>query len=837
MTSVCIRAGLLGSAALFAMAAPARAQETSAEPTAEPAPGAADAQTADESATGNDPEIVVTARRREETLQDVPIAVTAYSGEQLERQGALDITDIGDTTPNVTLETSRGTNTTLTAFIRGVGQQDPVAGFEQGVGLYIDDVFLNRPQGALLDIYDVERIEVLRGPQGTLYGRNTIGGAVKYVTRRLGRDPRLNLRTNLGTYGQRDLVASATMPVADGLAVGVAGARLRRDGFGENLTTGDENYDRDVYAARGTVEFEPNDSIFFRLSGDYTWDFSSPRGGHRLIPDLAAPFEFPVLEDEFDSRGGLVSPTQKVKGGGIALHGELGLTDGFKLRSITAYRRDRSSTPIDFDALPAADVDVPAIYRNKQFSQELQLLIDRGPLSGLVGGYYLNANSNNIFDVVLATTGALIGVPGFTASTFGDVDTKTWAIFGDFTYDLTEQLSLSVGGRYTNDRRQATVIRRNLRGGASPELGGTPVNGIFNPVTNPTGRQVGLLTSDFQGEETFKEFTPRASITFEPDANNTFYASYAKGFKGGGFDPRGLSTAAPDLNGNGAREADEIFDYFLFEPEKVTSYELGYKASLFDRRLRFALAGFLANYKDVQVPGSVGAVINNIPTFVGVTTNAGRATFKGLEFEGTAALLRDFAGPGSRLNLSGTLGYLKARYKEFVTQVALFDANGNPAPTSLGQPIDVADFRRIQNTPRWTASGTVDFSVPVGEGDLSANATASYRSKTFQFETPSPFLDQPGYTLFDANLIYNFPGDRVRLGLHGKNLTDKRYITSGYQFLTVNPVTGQPILNATVPALPTFGVPGVASSLGREGVVTAFYGSPRQVFLSLQFDF
>jgi iron complex outermembrane receptor protein len=846
-TTIRTRAVLLGSAALLAMASPAGAQEAAPAPapapdesSAEPEPGQANAATADEPAAATDTEIVVTARRREETLQDVPIAVTAYSGEQLNRQGALDITDIGDTTPNVTLETSRGTNTTLTAFIRGVGQQDPVAGFEQGVGLYIDDVYLNRPQGALLDIYDVERIEVLRGPQGTLYGRNTIGGAVKYVTRRLGDERRLNVRANLGTYGQRDLVASATMPVADGLAVGVAGARLSRDGFGENLTTGDENYDRDLYAARGTIEFEPNDAIFFRLSGDYTSDLSSPRGGHRLIPGRLSGA--PVLDDEFDSRGALVAPEQRVKGGGVALHSEVGLADGFKLRSITAYRKDKSFTPIDFDALPAADVDVPAIYRNKQFSQELQLLVDRGPLSGLVGAYYLKANSNNIFDVVLATTGTLIGVPGFTASTFGDVDTKTWAIFGDFTYDITDQLSLSVGGRYTNDKREAVVIRRNLRGGVSPELGGLPVNGLFNQVTNPAGRQVGALTSDFAGEETFKEFTPRASISFEPDANNTFYASFAKGFKGGGFDPRGLSTAAPDVNGNGVREPDEIFDYFLFEPEKVTSYELGYKASLFDRRLRLAVAGFYANYKDVQVPGSVGAVINGIPTFVGVTTNAGRANFKGLEFEGTAALLRDFAGPGSRLNFSGTLGYLKARYKEFVTNVAFFDENGNPDPTARAQPVDVADFRRIQNTPKWTTSGTVDFSVPVGAGDLSGNATASYRSKTFQFETPSPFLDQPGYTLFDANLIYSFPGDRVRLGLHGKNLTDKRYITSGYQFLTVNPVTGQPILAAT-PVLPggvpnpNFGVPGIAPSLGREGVVTGFYGSPRQVFLSLQFDF
>ncbi|HVF83870.1 MAG TPA: TonB-dependent receptor [Sphingomicrobium sp.] len=861
------RGALLGTAALIAVgAAPAHAQESvPTQPDTVAAPGVADAQTQDEAATSGATEVVVTARRRLETLQDVPIAVTAYSGEQLARQGAIDLSDIGDTTPNVTLETSRGTNTTLTAFIRGVGQQDPVAGFEQGVGLYLDDVYLNRPQGALLDIYDVERIEVLRGPQGTLYGRNTIGGAVKYVTRRLADVPALRVNANIGTYKQFDLTMSASTPLTEGLKIGAAIARLSRDGFGENLTTGKENYNKEIVATRGTVEFDGLDNLFVRISGDYTWDSSDPRGGHRLIVGRLSGA--PVLDDEFDSRGGLVEPTQDVRGGGVSGLVEFGFADGLKFRSITAYRKDRSKTPIDFDALPAEDVDVPAIYRNKQFSQEVQLLIERGPLNGLVGAYYLNANANNIFDVVLDTTGAVLpglcvpgpGIPfptcpagfnlalgpfrGFNASTFGDVDTKTWAIFADVSFDITDQLSLSVGGRYTNDKRSARVVRRNLFRGASPELGGLPVNGLYNPITNPTGRQLGFLTSDFEGSETFKEFTPRASVTFKPNEDNTLYASYAKGFKGGGFDPRGLSTAAPDLDADGTREPDEIFDYFLFEPEKVTSYEIGYKAALLDRRVNIAIAAFLADYKDVQVPGSVGAVINGVPTFVGVTTNAGKARFKGIEFEGTANLARDFAGPRSRIDLSTTIGYIDAKYREFITNVAAFDENGNPAPTSRAQPIDVADFREIQNTPKWTASGTVDLALPVGNGLLNANATASYRSKTYQFETPSPFLDQKGYTLVDANLVYRFgEGNRFSVGLHGKNLTDKRYITSGYQFLTVNPVTGEPILSAAPflasgAANPTFAVPGIAPSLGREGVVTAYYGSPRQLWVSLGMKF
>src|ERR687890_38252 len=167
--------------------------------------------------------VVVTARRREETLQDVPVSVTAFSADQLSKTATPDITALALALPNTTLKASRATNSTLTAFIRGVGQADPLAGFEAGVGIYIDDIYLARPQAAVADIYDVERIEVLRGPQGTLYGRNTIGGAIKYVTRRIPTDgPHLRMRTNLGTHHQADLIVSASTPLTKGLLVSVA---------------------------------------------------------------------------------------------------------------------------------------------------------------------------------------------------------------------------------------------------------------------------------------------------------------------------------------------------------------------------------------------------------------------------------------------------------------------------------------------------------------------------------------------------------------------------------------------------------------------------------------
>ena len=788
MIRITTRALLVASASLFAL--PAAAQDTvttdqtqtpTQDPRAETPVGTGD--------------IVVTARRREESLLDVPIAISAFSGAQLEAQGALDVTDLSAVTPNVTLETSRGTNSTLTAFIRGVGQQDPVAGFEAGVGIYLDDVYLNRPQAAVLDIYDVERIEILRGPQGTLYGRNTIGGAVKYVTRRLGDEPTLRARATYGSYDQAEGVISASTPIGDtGLKVGGAFARLSRGGFGENLTTGLENYNKDIWAGRATLQYEPSSSAFFRLSGDYTKDNSNPRGGHRLIPSLSAAVTVPVLSDVFDSRGGLIAPKQEVESYGGSLFVELKPADWLTFRSITGYRKDDSSSPIDFDALPTVDVDVPAFYNNEQLSQEVQFLVDTGGLNLLTGLYFLDAKARTVFDVRLPNT--------VTALTFGNVETDTVAVFADATYDLTSMFSVSVGGRYTWDTRRSTV-QRNVYLGSSPFFGG---------ATAPIVRQ-----TDFTGSADFSKFTPRASISFKPTGDHLLYASYAKGFKGGGFDPRGVGISAPDFNGDGrngaAGDRQDIYTFLSFAPETVDSYEIGYKGSFADGRVTLALAAFRADYTDVQVPGSAGVIVGGISTFAGITTNAGRARINGAEAELNATLLRTDAG--TRLTLAGTLGYIDAEYLEFIGNIA-------------NVPTDVADFRAFQNTPKWTASGTVAFSTPVGAaGSVDASATVSHRSASQQFELRTPGLDQPRYTLLDANLVFNID-ERFSIGVHGKNLTDKRYIVSGYNFLGQNPITGEFLRNAAGNLVPT---------LGSTGVLTAYYGNPRQVFATVGVKF
>ncbi|EJU09662.1 TonB-dependent receptor-like protein [Sphingomonas sp. LH128] len=755
---------------------------------------AQDSAPAATAAEGGD--IIVTARRREERLVDVPIAVSSFSGDQLAKSGAVDITEIANVSPNVTLEPSRGTNSTLSAFIRGVGQQDPVSGFEQGVGIYLDDVYLNRPQAAVLDIYDVERIEVLRGPQGTLYGRNTIGGAVKYVTKQLPQEFSFKVKGTYGSYDQADLIATASAPVSDLIRVGGSVARLSRGGFGKNLTTGQDNYNKDIWAGRASVDIGGyGEPVLIRISGDYTKDKSNARGGHRLIPGYVSGA--PVLDDVYDTRGGLNDPRQMVEAYGLAINATAELTDALTFRSISSWRKDNSASPIDFDALPAVDVDVPAYYRNEQLSQEVQLLWDDGGMvQGLLGAYYLTAKADTDFDVRLFTA-----LNGLTAFTRANVDTNTFAIFGDFTFDFTEQLSLAVGGRYTWDERKAQILRQNYLGGGSPVFGGA-------------GVPLGAPSTNFSGKAKFDKFTPRASLSFKPTPDHNIYASYSQGFKGGGFDPRGVGVNAPAATPGAPTDA-EIADYLSFQPETVDSYEVGYKGNFFGGGLYIAAAGFYMDYKDVQIPGSAGCTVGGLPTFCGVITNAGKARFKGFELEANARLGRDLMSSGDRLSLSGALGYIDAQYKEYIANIA-------------STPTDVAEFRKVQNTPKWTASGTLAYSTPVGGGDLDLSTTYSYRSKVYQFEIPNPYLDQKGFGLLDASIVYTAPGSRWSFGVHGKNILDKRYKTSGYTFLATNPTTGALLTAPSGRFIP---------SLGTEGTLTAYYGNPRQVFATATLEF
>jgi len=734
----------------------AHAQETSSAP-----PAAA-------SDENNLSKVVVTARRREESLQDVPVSVTAYSADQLSKQGVPDVTALAQALPNTTLKASRATNSTLTAFIRGVGQADPLAGFESGVGIYLDDVYLARPQGAVADIYDVERIEVLRGPQGTLYGRNTIGGAVKYVTRKLGPKTDVRLKATVGDYGQKEGVLTASTPVSDTVRVGGTVARFTRNGFGRNLFTGADNYDKDLTAARLSAEFTPIPDLFIRLSGDITQDDSSPKNGYRLT--VGRTSGAPILANEFDTRANLTKALghdQEVKAHGLAALVEYKIDDTLTFKSITSVRQDKSWAPIDFDSLPVVDMEVPALYKNRQFSQELQLTYTGPSIQGVAGLYYMDANAFNKFDTILA------GAIPTSTFTSGDIDTKAWAAYFDASYSVLDDVSISFGGRYTVDERKADILRQIYLG-----LGGTPQMGNPGAVLFRTDTDL----RNGQLERKDKKFTPRLAVNWKMNNAHNVYASYAQGFKGGGFDPR-VNVVGTRISVAQAQAG--------YKPETIDTYELGLKSAFNGGRITTNAAVFYSDYKDVQIPGSVAIDTNGDgrdDSFAGMTTNAGKATIKGLEFEAIANLTSNFM-------VAGMYSYIDAKYDRFIVA-----------------GVNVANQRVFQNTPKNSGNLRANYDIPLTlmdrGGKLSLIGSWTYKGATHQFETVS-VLDQDAYKLWDASLVWTRMDGKVRAGLHGKNLGDARYKTAGYLFPT----------------------------LGNEGTLTAFYGNPRTISATLEYRF
>jgi iron complex outermembrane receptor protein len=703
-----------GTCALFAwLSQPATAQSTG-----------------NESADTAPTEVVVTARRRAEKIQDVPIAVSVYSADQLAETAASDITALQQTTPNLTLQVARGSNSTLIAFIRGVGQQDPLWGFEPGVGLYVDDVYIARPQGAVLDVYDIERVEVLRGPQGTLYGRNTIGGAVKYVTAPIGRDARLNAQVNLGSYQQHDGILSGSTPLGEHFGIGGAVAIYRRDGYGTNLTTGAEEYNKDVNAFRATLEWKPTDDILFRLSGDTLDDESNARHGHREAPGLGLAAGQPVLSNVYDNRAG-VGDDNSVKSHGGALLGQWTVSEALTLKSISAYRNGDTDTLIDFDTGPTPALDVPAYYKDHQFSQELQALWTGKRVQAVAGLFYLDGSASGAFDTIL-------GVANLTIATAGEVKTKSKAAFADVSFDLNEQWSLSVGGRYTQDDKTGTVYRQNFTGIRSPLFG--------NATAIP-----GLMRTNYTNSRSFSEFTPRASVRFKPMDDLMLYASYGRGFKSGGFDMRGDAFAFPGtVNG--------------YNPELVDTYELGLKTTTAGGHVSLAAAAFYSKYKDQQITSQF-ALPTTPPTIVSFVDNAASSDIRGLELESNLRFSNAFSA-------TVQLGYIDAEFNDFVTY--------DPATNTRR---NLSDQRAFQNTPKYTGSLSFTWRQSLGtHGDLSFIPTVSYRDKYQMFEIATPLLDQDAYTLVDASIVWNSPNQHFTVGVHGKNLTDEEYRVGGYSF-------------------------------------------------------
>ncbi len=702
-----VKAAMLAGAAWGAMSAVAVAQDA---PSQEPEVTSVD-------------DIIVSARRRDEALKDVPVAVTALGGARLEQTGGTDLTVLQQQTPNATVQVARGSNSTLISFIRGVGQQDPLWGFEPGVGLYIDDVYVARPQGAVLDVFDVQRIEVLRGPQGSLYGRNTVGGAIKYVTSRLSPETEVSVKAAYGSFNQIDFLGRASVPLSDDFRVGAAVARYTRDGYGTNLNTGAEHYDKDVTAFRASAEWTPRDEVFVRLTYDRTADDSAPRHGHRELAGVGVGAG--VQPSVYDTFAG-IGDENSVETEGFAMTVQAEVSDNWTVKAIAARREGRTDTVIDFDNTPAPTLDIPAYYEDEQTTLEFQGLFDYDRIQGVVGLFYLDGRAEGAFDTILGGAGIVIGTGGF-------VETTSLSAFFDVNFDITDRLHLSIGGRYTLDDKTGDVFRANYLGATrSPLLGGT----VRAPL---------LVRTDYTNAKTFDQFTPKVALSYDFSDAITGYASFSQGFKSGGFDMRGDAVFTPNtVNG--------------YDPETVDSYELGLKGRV--GILSFSSAVFYNEYQDQQVTTQVPAV-GGIASFV---DNVGQSTFYGAEFEGALSLT-------DSLTANFAVGYLNSEFDEFLRYnltTMVFE--------------DISSQVVLQNAPEWTGYLGLTWNGMLAGGELVVTPQVSYRGDYSQFEFPNPILDQEAYALVDLSAVWTSPDDRFTVGIFGKNLTEEEYRVGGYNF-------------------------------------------------------
>ncbi len=680
-------------------------------------------------------QVTVTARKRVETLQDVPIAVTAFTSEALATQNVQNLGDLQGKVPSLQIYAARGSNTTLTAYIRGVGQADPTWGFDPGVGIYLDDVYLARPQGALLDVFDVDRIEVLRGPQGSLYGKNTIGGAIKYISNPLPTRTEGSLEGTVGTHGEKDVKASVGGASKDGVWRGrVAVASEHNDGFGRNLTSNSRNGNKNTNAARVTLGFFPSRSFNAQLSVDGLRDNSNPRGAKMLIANKFDPAYAP-LSSNFDTRGGL-GQVNHTDMSGAALTLNWIVNDDWTLKSITAYRESSTDTYIDFDTLPQKIADVTAKYSDHQFTQELQANYDSGgALHGVFGLFYFNgAAAGQIHNIFLGSPPYSTLGYSLYGSTGGDMGTKSYAGYGDFTWDLSPQWSLDMGLRYTHETKTALIQNYGY------------ADATFQTPTS--------TLADFTGSHVSNNVSPKLSLSWSASDQIKLYGSYSEGFHSGGYNIRANCVAIP----SSCRPIND---------EKVQSFELGSKMTFFDDALMMNTALFHNIYSNIQLSVFTSYTLpNGSQGFFGDFTNAGKGHIDGLEEE--------FAWkPAADWTLSGQFAYLHTKYIEF-----------------LSGGVNIADQQRFTNAPKWSGGLSLEHTQSLGNGgSLTARVNYTYQGMVYPETSLSPLIAQPAYGLWNAGVIWQI--DRPwTLSLQGTNLANKSYRTTGYNIGALGIVTG-----------------------------------------------
>lgn len=703
-----------------------------------PAPGFAQ-DTAAPAAAPSD-EIVVTARKREEPLQDVPIAVSAISAEAIGARGWDSVSDLAQATPNISFTPGQGGNSSgIAPFIRGVGENDFIITSDPAVGLYIDGVYVARTFGAMTELMGIDRLEVLRGPQGSLFGKNTIGGAINITTALPGDEFGGEMDVRYGSYNTVRARARVDAPLSPDWSLGLSVLGEYGDGWQE-IPSGDNLGNKNVTAGRATLHRD-GERLDITLSADglyrrqnsaahsmlaFTPSFFSGLQSTFLTPCCTVPGSI----DRTDSTPFL----NRDDGDAINSHLTLSYDVGQGvLKSISAYRWLHMIFGRDGDASSTINYagDIHDEHA-KQFSQELQYATpfagDRGNL--LVGAYYYRERTIDETQLIVAEGlfGALLGagfpLPVATALDF-NLDflnrqtTTNYAAFGNVTFDLTDALTIEAGGRYTSEKKrffQRAMRRESL----APLFAGTP---------------------EYELSESWDNFSPRASISYDFSDDVMAYASWSKGFRSGGFNGRPTSL-------------EEIGSY---DPETLTAWEAGLKTEPM-KGVVFNLAAFWNQYRDQQL--LITTVSASTGLLVVRTENAGRSRIRGIEAETSIKVTPE-------LTFSGALGLLDAEYQEYVSVIA-------------GVPTDVSN-RIPKQAPDVTASGSLVYETPITDALTGAfRVDAAYRSGTFIDVENTALLRADKHAIVNASATFSSPDDQVSLRLAVDNLTDKRVPVAGY---------------------------------------------------------
>ncbi len=701
-------------AASCAFAAPAFAQD-------------ADENGAQQERSVGVPEILVTARKRVEPLQEAPVAVTALSGESLDRIQATDLSDLSGRAPNVTINQIGNFGSSVSVFIRGIGNGDPGSTVDPSVGLYVDGIYLPRTVNSSLDLFDVEQVEILRGPQGTLFGRNTTAGAINYRTRRPTGETAARGAITLGSFGQRDIRVSAeTALVEDVLAFKLSAFSQEHDGFFTNTFVGGpgNRVSRDAgrsrtFSLRPTVRFTPTDTFELTIIGEYynensdnlpTINISQPG---QLLQVFHNPpvFEAGAEVREFPFN---VEGFSDIEVFGVTVEANWEVGPG-TLTSVSNYRDTTDFNNNDTDGTPASFFETLRETPHEQFSSELRYDWDVNENIDVIAGvFYFRQEFFLQRDTFLDITNT--GTATELRSQGGQTH-RNYAAFAQIDYELTDRLSLSLGGRYTYEEKEF-------------------FSSLFQPVALGIAPRINL-------NDDWSNFGPKVGLDYRLTDDALIYGTFSRGFKSGGFSVRGSTATALGP----------------FDEESVDAFEIGLKADWFDNRLRTNIAFFQSNYDDLQRTVIRSSTDPNNPQET-ITDNAANATVRGIEMELTAV-------PIDGLQIDFSMGYIDAQYDEF-----LADLNNDGIVTDNSA-------LPLSRAPEWTLGAGVSYNADLGDaGQLTFRGDWIYVDEQNLLANGAAIGEIPSYNVLDASIRWDLPDDRFHVTAFVKNLNDEIFVTS-----------------------------------------------------------